>query len=82
MEKKHSEVCTAEELDALRNEVKQLETVTLIAIDDFEKKLCALDDIPDVSHEENWTPRLDTIEIYSMEKHPPLSESIRRIDPV
>ncbi len=66
-----------ESLIALQKEVEKLENVTLVAIEDLEKRLSSLEDVADV--EESWSPRLDTIEIYTMEKPPELSESIRKL---
>ena len=73
---------TEERLMALHKEVEALEGITLVAIEDFEKQLNSLEDIADVSGDKSWSPRLDVIEIYSMEKRPTLSESIRQISPV
>ena len=66
-----------ENLVSLHREVEQLEDTVLIAIEDFEKKLQSLEEMPAIE-DTDWSPRLDTIEIYSMEK-PSLAESIRQI---
>ena len=79
MENKTQDPYTDENLLALQKEVEKLESITLVAIEDFEKKLSSLEDVPAVAEEEHWSPRLDSIEIYSMEKQPPLSESIRQV---
>ncbi len=65
-------------LVSLQSEVKKLENVTWVAIEDLEKKLNSLADIAPVN-EADWTPALRTIEIYTLEEIPPLSESIRQI---
>ncbi len=72
--KKHSE----DQLVALQQEVKQLESVTLVAIEDFENRLRGLTDIP-VIQESDWSSPLDTLDIYTMEQLPALSKSIRQI---
>ncbi|MBE5039360.1 hypothetical protein INF28_02610 [Oscillospiraceae bacterium DSM 107454] len=68
-------------LQALKQEVEQLENITLIAIENLEEKLSSLQDITPVSDDENWSSRLDSIEVYAMEKLPPLSASIRQLSP-
>ena len=52
---------------------------TLVAIEDLEKRLENFVDIVDIK-DENWSPRLDTIEIYTLDKAPELSDSIRKIE--
>ena len=63
----------------LQQEVKQLEHETLDAIENLESRLHAMAEITPALQEEDWSPRLDTIEIITMEQLPPLTESIRQI---
>ncbi|MEE1013915.1 MAG: hypothetical protein U0L92_06370 [Clostridia bacterium] len=63
----------------LQREVKQMEDKTLDAIEDLEARLSGLCDVIPAAEDENWSPRLDTVEIYTMEELPPLKESIRQI---
>ena len=68
-----------EYLASLRNEVELLENVTWVAIEDLEQKLNNLTDISPID-EENWSSRLNSVEIYTMEEIVPLSDSIRQIE--
>ena len=68
-------------LQDLKQEVEQLENITLIAIENLEEKLSSLQDITPAADDENWSSRLDSIEVYAMEKLPPLSASIRQLKP-
>ncbi len=74
----HTKEYSEENLVSLRNEVEKLENVTWVAIEDLEKKLNSLADISPVD-EADWTPNLQTVEIYTFEEVPPLSKSIRQI---
>ena len=69
---------TTEGLESLKCEVAQLENVTLVAIEELEKRLEAFVDIVNIE-DENWSPRLDTIEVYTLDKTPELSDSIRKV---
>jgi hypothetical protein len=62
----------------LQQEVKQLEHDAQNAIEDFEARLHEIADITPVL-QEDWSPRLDSIEIITMEQLPPLTESVRQI---
>lgn len=78
MELQENKSYTTEGLESLKCEVAQLENVTLVAIEELEKRLEAFVDIVNIE-DENWSPRLDTIEIYTLDKTPDLSDSIRKI---
>ena len=62
----------------LQQEVKQLEHDAQNAIEDFEARLHEIADTTPVL-QEDWSPRLDSIEIITMEQLPPLTESVRQI---
>ncbi|MBQ4145046.1 MAG: hypothetical protein IJD36_00330 [Clostridia bacterium] len=79
MELQQNTSYTSESLETLKCEVAQLENITLVAIEDLEKRLENFVDIVDIK-DENWSPRLDTIEIYTLDKAPELSDSIRKIE--
>ncbi len=72
-------VYSDENLNSLRNEVELLENVTWVAIEDLEQKLNNLTDISPID-EENWSSRLNSVEIYTMEEVTPLSDSIRQVE--
>lgn len=78
MELQENKSYTTEGLESLKCEVAQLENVTLVAIEELEKRLEAFVDIVNIE-DENWSPRLDAIEIYTLDKTPELSDSIRMI---
>lgn len=63
---------------ALKQEVADLEQKTMQAIEDLETELFDLSQIL-VFEEEEWSQRLDTIDIITMEELPSLKESIRKI---
>ena len=62
----------------LQQEVKQLEHDAQNAIEDLEARLHEVADMTMVI-QEDWSPRLDSIEIITMEQLPPLTESVRQI---
>ena len=62
----------------LQQEVKQLEHDAQNAIEDLEARLHEVADMTMVI-QEDWSPRLDSIEIITMEELPPLTESVRQI---
>ncbi len=68
-----------ESIETLRDEVKRLESVTMNAIENFEERIKKLEILAKIPEDDGFSPDLDTIEIYTMEKIPPLSESIRQI---
>lgn len=74
-----AKIYNEESLRMLQQEVEQLEHEALDAIGDFEARLHGLKDVIFVDKEEEWSSRLDTIEIYTMEQIPPLKESIRKV---
>ena len=78
MELQENKSYTTEGLETLKYEVAQLENVTLVAIEELEKRLEAFVDIVNIE-DENWSPRLDTIEVYTLDKTPELSDSIRKV---
>ena len=63
---------------ALKQEVADLEQKTIQAIEDLETELLDFSQVL-VFEEDDWSPRLDTIDIITMEELPPLKESIRKI---
>ena len=79
MGKEAIEAYKEETLLMLQREVKQLEDKTMDAIEDLETRLSGLLDVTPATEDANWSPRLDTVEIYTMEELPPLKESIRQI---
>ena len=60
-------------IEKLHNEVMELEGNTLVAIRELEEKFNT------VEISVNWDVRDDVIDIFTMEEHVPLSESIRKI---
>ncbi len=62
----------------LKQEVAEMEQKTMQAIEDLETELSDLSQVL-VFEEEDWSSRLDTIDIITMEELPPLKESIRQI---
>ena len=77
--KENTKTYNRESIETLRNEVKRLKTVTLDAIENFEERIKHLEGLAEVPPSDGFSPALDTIEIYTMEKNPPLSESVRQI---
>ena len=63
---------------ALKQEVAEMEQKTMQAIEELETELFDLSQVL-VFEEEDWSSRLDTIDIITMEELPPLKESIRQI---
>ncbi len=60
-------------IEKLHNEVMELEGNTLVAIKELEEKFSTVELSVD------WEVRDDVIDIFTMEQHVPLSESIRQI---
>lgn len=60
-------------IEKLHNEVTELEENTLVAIKELEEKFSAVELSID------WEAQDGVIDIFTMEKHVPLSESIRQI---
>lgn len=75
----HTNIYSDENLTSLRNEVEQLENVTWVAIEDLEQKLNNLTDISPID-DSSWSSSLSSIEIYTMEEIPTLSDSIRQLN--
>lgn len=69
---------TPEMLDALKQEVATLENKNTNEILIFEKNLQDLQNLYPLD-DTQWSSALDSIEIITMEKHPSLSNSIRKV---
>lgn len=66
-------------VEELQKEVKELESSTLIAIEKLEEKLNGVESVNDDKLIDDWSARLDTIDVYTMEKPNSLADSIRQI---
>lgn len=69
-----------QQLEMLQREVETLESVNLAAIEGLEKKLGSVKTIS-IEKETGGISTTESVEIYMMEKLPPLSESIRQLKP-
>ena len=68
------------QLERLQRELETLESVNLATIEGLEKKLGSVKTIS-IEKETGGLSKMESIEIYTMEKLPPLSESIRQLKP-
>ena len=78
MESKTSDSYINKNILELKKESEELENNTSIEIEKLKSTLESMADT-EIIEDDGWSPRLDEIELYTMEKLPPLSESIRRI---
>lgn len=69
---------TYPDVATLKQEVSALEHQNVAAIDNLETELTGLLEGLSVI-EDDWSPRLDTIDVITMEEIPSLKESIRKI---
>ncbi len=67
------------EVAILKKEVSKLEHQNVEAIESLETELSGLVEVFSVVDDQDWSPRLDNIEIFTMEELPPLKDSIRQI---